>query len=326
MAVSKNFPAGLNYNVSSTDADEMREQSLFWTYEHKQYGRGKFEGWIEVVHTHRLQLSLSSRSPGIYALGGIPSGTTMISLPLSRRQALIYRGKPLGDAEFICLKDDEELEVSTLSPTSLLTVAVQTSLFEKMVEKITGTNLMKFRPQDRLRLKADEYQTKSSHLVTLLRSAQAMIRQHNELDYGALDAEILKTIILGALPAGLLEQKPRRSKIARKAEKYIRENLRRSLTISELCQVTGSSERTLFLGFKERYGVSPKSFIQMMRLNAVRRELSLNTPANAVTDTALGWGFDHLGRFSEQYRRMFGELPSETKNSMIAKTIQLNKS
>ncbi len=31
-----------------------------------------------------------------------------------------------------------------------------------------------------------------------------------------------------------------------------------------------------------------------------------------VSDAGLHWGFWELGRFAGQYRRLFGELPSET--------------
>jgi len=43
----------------------------------------------------------------------------------------------------------------------------------------------------------------------------------------------------------------------------------------------------------------------------VRAELQLTT-ARSVTEVALYHGFLHLGRFSEAYRKRFGELPSQT--------------
>jgi AraC-like DNA-binding protein len=35
----------------------------------------------------------------------------------------------------------------------------------------------------------------------------------------------------------------------------------------------------------------------------------------SVTDTALACGFEHFGRFSEAYRKLFGERPSQTLRS-----------
>ena len=39
--------------------------------------------------------------------------------------------------------------------------------------------------------------------------------------------------------------------------------------------------------------------------------LARDRPAR-VTDIAMDHGFVHLGRFAEQYRRFFGETPSQT--------------
>jgi AraC-like DNA-binding protein len=31
-----------------------------------------------------------------------------------------------------------------------------------------------------------------------------------------------------------------------------------------------------------------------------------------ISSIAMGWGFTHLGRFSSDYKKLFGETPSET--------------
>ena len=38
-------------------------------------------------------------------------------------------------------------------------------------------------------------------------------------------------------------------------------------------------------------------------------------PAATVTTVAMRFGFVHLGRFAAEYRRMFGEIPSETRRA-----------
>ena len=93
----------------------------------------------------------------------------------------------------------------------------------------------------------------------------------------------------------------------------IEENAEEPINLRDLCLITGASKRTLRYGFLERYGVSPKAYFKVFRLNGVRRELRRADPASAkVIDTANYWGFWHMGKFAADYRRLFGELPSET--------------
>jgi AraC family ethanolamine operon transcriptional activator len=86
------------------------------------------------------------------------------------------------------------------------------------------------------------------------------------------------------------------------------------LTVQDLCRVTGVSIRTLEYVFLERFGVSPKEYLKAHRLNGVRRELRrAHAAAIRISDVANRWGFWHMGQFAADYRRLFGELPSETQ-------------
>jgi AraC family ethanolamine operon transcriptional activator len=58
--------------------------------------------------------------------------------------------------------------------------------------------------------------------------------------------------------------------------------------------------------------VTPKQYIVATRLVGVRRALLNARPGAKITSVANDWGFWHLGRFSSDYKRMFGELPSQT--------------
>ena len=45
-----------------------------------------------------------------------------------------------------------------------------------------------------------------------------------------------------------------------------------------------------------------------------RQELKAAPAGTTVREIARRWGFRHTGEFAADYRRLFGELPSETFN------------
>ncbi len=85
------------------------------------------------------------------------------------------------------------------------------------------------------------------------------------------------------------------------------------LTVPELCGVAGVSERTLEYAFREHYGLTPKKFLLLHRLNNARRQLRMADPKTSqVTEIARQHGFWHMGAFGADYKKLFAELPSET--------------
>jgi AraC-like DNA-binding protein len=97
-----------------------------------------------------------------------------------------------------------------------------------------------------------------------------------------------------------------------KAYQYMTANARENITIADLTRVTGVSGRALYEGFKRFKGVSPKSCLRSIRMQAVRKELLEGEETDDVTRIAERWGFTHLGRFASNYQRIFGEKPSQT--------------
>ena len=98
----------------------------------------------------------------------------------------------------------------------------------------------------------------------------------------------------------------------RAADDFIRANLQEPLTLAEIAAAAGSSVRSLSDAFQEHYQQSPIAYVRQCRLEAVHEELRKADPGVRVTDIALRWGFNHLGRFSALYRERFGEAPLET--------------
>ncbi len=84
-----------------------------------------------------------------------------------------------------------------------------------------------------------------------------------------------------------------------------------------LCLDTGINNYTLQRAFLDQYGMTPKSYLQSLRLNDAYKMLLQSDPETTkVTDVALSQGYWHMSQFAADYRRQFGELPSATLRSI----------
>lgn len=97
-----------------------------------------------------------------------------------------------------------------------------------------------------------------------------------------------------------------------KVHKFLVDNAREEINLDDIDRVTGISRFKLYEEFKRYFGMPPMAYLRQYRLKQARQEIARSGSAKYVSTIALDWGFNHLGRFSSQYRQMFGELPSET--------------
>jgi transcriptional regulator GlxA family with amidase domain len=101
--------------------------------------------------------------------------------------------------------------------------------------------------------------------------------------------------------------------LVERAEKLALADLDEPFHISALCRALAVSERTLRKAFHRTYGVPPCRRLRMLRLSQARRALlSADGKFATVTGIATSFGFVELGRFSVEYRKTFGESPSQT--------------
>lgn len=105
----------------------------------------------------------------------------------------------------------------------------------------------------------------------------------------------------------------RRYWIYHQAREIIEADLFHPHTSMEICQTIQVSRRALEYAFQQIAGCSPNDYIRSRKLTAIRQELKQAKPGFVrVSEVASRYGFRHFGRFSSQFRALFGELPSET--------------
>jgi AraC-like DNA-binding protein len=98
----------------------------------------------------------------------------------------------------------------------------------------------------------------------------------------------------------------------RRSEEFIRQNAAKPLNLAMIAAAVDVPQRTLLEAFRRFRDTSPMKFVRDVRLDAVRRRLANGDAPCTVAEAAVEFGFGHLSRFSQEYRRRFGEKPSET--------------
>jgi AraC family transcriptional regulator, ethanolamine operon transcriptional activator len=96
------------------------------------------------------------------------------------------------------------------------------------------------------------------------------------------------------------------------------DGLANGVSINSVCRNIGVSRRSLECAFRSVLGMSPAHYVRTLQLNCIRRDLlcaeQLHTSIGVI---AARHGVWHWSRCSQAYRRLFGELPSQTRRRLL---------
>ena len=99
------------------------------------------------------------------------------------------------------------------------------------------------------------------------------------------------------------------SRIAEKAEKIMRMNLERNLSMTDIAEKLGLSTTGFIKRFKHETGLTPADFYQRIKIEEARRRL-MGTEA-AITEIAFTLGFSTSQYFASVFRKYTGTTPRE---------------
>ena len=113
-------------------------------------------------------------------------------------------------------------------------------------------------------------------------------------------------------PATSPPRPPVLPRAVRRALDAMRADIGHDWSVLDLAAAAGVSARSLQRQFRLFLGKAPHVALRDVRFESARRELLRGTSDTKVMDVALKSGLAHLGRFATEYRRRYGETPSQT--------------
>ena len=105
----------------------------------------------------------------------------------------------------------------------------------------------------------------------------------------------------------------KRYEAVRAAEEFMWRHVDEPMSVARIASAISRSERTVVSLFHSTFGMGPIAYFKARRLNAVRRELMRASLSRRIIDVAADFSFWHMGHFGADYRRLFGETPSDTR-------------
>lgn len=94
---------------------------------------------------------------------------------------------------------------------------------------------------------------------------------------------------------------------------YVGSHLQGDISVQAMADHAQLSIRSLYALFEKNRTTTPNRYIREQKLARIQACLAdPNCNVRNVTELAMDFGFVHLGRFAQQYRQQFGELPSDT--------------
>lgn len=131
--------------------------------------------------------------------------------------------------------------------------------------------------------------------------------------------ELLMLTLLSVQPSNYPADSARRDATVstrqfRWAVDYIHHHLAEDIRLSDIAGAAACSIRSLARAFNQACDTTPMQYLQGLRLERVKAELShMTSVERAIAEIAFHWGFRHLGEFNRKYRETFGQTPSETR-------------
>lgn len=312
------------HSSKSFDPDEHACQLSGWEQTYDQLSPGKFSGELVDCWFSDLQLFREITNRAVQQVGCSWRRSRTFLIPYAMDGVARWGSgcTEIMDMEGpVTLSGSDELDFRTPSFLDLLAISVDSEALSSYSLLTDGYDFEKLLI-GRGRLPCVPEQLRE--LRSLLSAIFDIIRTNpGLLTYSAVQ-KIIQQSLLNAVVSTFSKcqtdgkvQKGRRSeahyRTVQKAKDYILEHLDDTITMVDLCSVLAVSRRTLHTCFMEVTGTNPVQYLRAVRLNNVRRDLRTNvTYDTKVQDVAARWGFWHLGHFATEYKRMFGEQPSET--------------
>ncbi|CAN5310888.1 helix-turn-helix domain-containing protein [soil metagenome] len=289
-----------------------------WNQRYQQISRGTMRSSMAEITVGATHLFWKTLNQQVVQQGCLPAGKLCFAVLARTSGPARMQGREVTDNSIFVLRGSEEFVLHRPAQMELLAVTVDERLFVQLLEQQPdAARLQKL-------LRRTVFDVAPAALAKLRAELGAMFvwgTDATEYAWPPRSDLAMEGLIQSAL-LGILREAGREGGRVRgmSAHVLVSECHRLTMaradtppTIEELCASLRTSRRSLQDSFQKVARTTPVDYLRCMRLNLVRRTLHRTLPHQAgIGDIATHAGFCQLSHFAADYKRLFGELPSQT--------------
>ncbi len=298
------------------DIEEFNELVRGWNLDFRQLDRGTLSADLAQRAGRSSNVTRVGFDQAVAQAGGPPAGMRTFGIRRDRRPSMQWCRQAVEPDALLCFHPSDEFQCLSPRGFSVFSLSIEETLLASTAERLGHPGLFD-EMQGELAVDASataELRELRRLLPRMFEAPELGATRAPEAEIAVLERAIVEELVVlvagarcDAEPMPLTD----RARAVGSAVSYIFDHAQEALQVADVCEATGVSWRTLDRAFQEQLGTGPKRCISGVRLRGVRRALRAAEPEARVTDIANEWGYWHMGDFAMNYRREFGELPSE---------------
>lgn len=297
--------------VEAFDADEHAHNLTDWEQSYDQISPGRFHGTLAELQLPQMQVFRECTNQAVRQSCCVWPDALWFGLPEIPGQTRI-NGRLAGERAVLVRPGNCEFELLTPTDYAIYGIVIRREALLQAAE-LSGSQI------DWAQLASTEVlHVDSRERTALLQTLFGLLRSDADCTDKDLRQQVLLNALLALLDTGAVDSAvsssfQRRQRIVAKARELVMAQRDQPITVPQLCALLFVSRRTLQYCFEDVLGMSPMQYLRLTRLNGARRYLkSASSKPLTVQDAAADWGFWHLSQFSCDYRKLFGESPSQS--------------
>ena len=297
---------------------ESLARSLGWNQSFRQLSAGKLAVRVQAVGHEWCQATRLRFNRSFHQVGTPPEGFLSFGLPDTDHSRLRWAGTDVEAGAVINFNGPDGLDMTSQGVFCGTILSMAGNSSRSALQRLEpDTDVMDEIGQAPYWIPRYESLARLRETLERVFNAAAeqggdALREYREaFDFGfAMD--ILTVIDDSRLPA----PPPARFRLTvlKRALKLLETDYDRGISVETLCQTIGTNYSTLSRAFQEEFGVTPNRYLRTRRLTAARSALARPGSSRSISEIAHDCGFWHMSAFSADYRKQFGELPSETRS------------